>query len=83
MQNEEGEKVDLYIPRKCSYTNRLITAKDHAAVQINIGHVDLAGVYIPGEVTPFALCGFIRKKGAADDALNKLAQAKGFLKNVV
>jgi len=82
MQNEEGEKVDLYIPRKCSYTNRLIPAKDHAAVQINIGHVDAMGVYIPGEFTPFALCGYIRRKGAADDAFNKLAQAKGFLKNV-
>jgi len=39
MQNEEGEKVDLYIPRKCSATNRLITSRDHAALQINIGPV--------------------------------------------
>ena len=35
MINAEGENVDLYIPRKCSWTNRLIEAKDHAAVQIN------------------------------------------------
>lgn len=40
MQNEERQVVDLYVPRKCSATNRLITAKDHASVQINIGHVD-------------------------------------------
>ncbi|KAG8063904.1 hypothetical protein GUJ93_ZPchr0004g39376 [Zizania palustris] len=39
MQNEEGQMVDLYVPRKCSATNRIITAKDHASVQINIGHV--------------------------------------------
>ncbi|XVE74503.1 hypothetical protein DITRI_Ditri12bG0022300 [Diplodiscus trichospermus] len=32
--------MDLYIPRKCSATNRLITSKDHASVQINIGHLD-------------------------------------------
>ncbi|KAF5941857.1 hypothetical protein HYC85_019500 [Camellia sinensis] len=37
MQNEEGQNMDLYIPRKCSATNRLITAKDHASVQINVG----------------------------------------------
>jgi len=81
MQNEEGDKVDLYIPRKCSATNRLITAKDHAAVQINIGHVDANGT-LTGDFTPFALCGFIRNKGDADDALNRLATEKGFLKHV-
>jgi len=81
MQNEEGEKVDLYIPRKCSATNRLIQAKDFSSVQINIGHVDSNGVYT-GEFTPFALCGFVREKGDADDALNRLATQKGFLKNV-
>jgi len=31
--------VDLYIPRKCSVTNRVIGAKDHASVQINVGEV--------------------------------------------
>ena len=32
MQNDKGEFVDLYIPRKCSATNRLIHAKDHSSV---------------------------------------------------
>lgn len=65
-----------------SATNRLITAKDHASVQINIGHVDQNGVYT-GEFTPFALCGFIREIGKSDDALNKLASSRGFLKGVL
>ena len=39
MQNDQGKIVDLYIPRKCSATNRLITAKDHASVQIEICQV--------------------------------------------
>ena len=39
MQNDQGKIVDLYIPRKCSATNRLITAKDHASVQIEIAQV--------------------------------------------
>ncbi|XP_028068134.1 40S ribosomal protein S21-2-like isoform X3 [Camellia sinensis] len=59
MQNEEGQNMDLYIPRKCSATNRLITAKDHASVQINVGHLDEAGCYT-GQFTTFALCGFVR-----------------------
>ena len=41
MQDDEGNIVDIYIPRKCSATNRLITAKDHAAVQIEIAEVSL------------------------------------------
>jgi hypothetical protein len=39
MQNEENKIVDLYIPRKCSATNRLITAKDSASVQIDVADV--------------------------------------------
>ncbi|KAG5533875.1 hypothetical protein RHGRI_027915 [Rhododendron griersonianum] len=45
MQNEEGQNMDLYIPRKCSATNRLIIAKDHASVQLNVGQLDEAGRY--------------------------------------
>ncbi|GJN31449.1 hypothetical protein PR202_gb19849 [Eleusine coracana subsp. coracana] len=59
MQNEEGKMVDLYVPRKCSATNRIITAKDHASVQINIGHLDENGMY-NGQFTAFALSGFVR-----------------------
>ncbi|KAG0474065.1 hypothetical protein HPP92_015922 [Vanilla planifolia] len=70
MQNEEGQLVDLYIPRKW-----LITAKDHAAVQINIGHLDEHGVYTR-DFTTFALSGFVRAQGDADSALDRLWQKK-------
>ncbi|ESW10902.1 hypothetical protein PHAVU_009G247800 [Phaseolus vulgaris] len=75
MQNEEGQITELYIPRKCSATNRLITAKDHASVQINIGHVDENGIY-NGQFSTFALCGYIRAQGDADSALDRLWQKK-------
>ena len=39
MQNDKNDIVDLYIPRKCSATNSLITAYDHASVQIEIANV--------------------------------------------
>lgn len=42
-----------------SATNRLITSKDHASVQINIGHVDENGVYT-GQFSTYALCGYVR-----------------------
>ncbi|CAL5433229.1 unnamed protein product [Camellia sinensis] len=75
MQNEEGQNMDLYIPRKCSATNRLITAKDHASVQINVGHLDENGIYT-GQFTTFALCGFVRAQGDADSAVDRLWQKK-------
>jgi len=71
MINNEGVNVDLYIPRKCSATNRLIHAKDKAAVQLNIAHVNADGVYM-GDYTTMALCGFIRGMGEADGFLDRL-----------
>ncbi|KAE8720922.1 40S ribosomal protein S21 [Hibiscus syriacus] len=75
MQNEEGQNMDLYIPRKCSATNRLITSKDHASVQINVGHLDELSRYT-GTCSTFALCGFVRAQGDADSALDRLWQKK-------
>ena len=71
MQNDKGEIVDLYIPRKCSITNRIIAAKDHASVQINIGELDDEG-QLTGKNFTFASCGFVRGMGEADDSFNKL-----------
>merc|ERR1712039_902689 len=65
MLNADGKVVDLYIPRKCSATNMLITAKDHSSVQINIGKLDETGRY-SGDYNTFAFCGFIREKGESN-----------------
>ncbi|KAL5080950.1 hypothetical protein RYX36_009371 [Vicia faba] len=75
MQNDEGKITELYIPRKCSATNRLITAKDHASVQINVGNLDESGVY-NGHFSTFALCGFTRAQGDADGGIDRLWQKK-------
>jgi small subunit ribosomal protein S21e len=71
-----------YIPRKCSATNRLIRPDDHGSVQISIANVDDNGRAIAGENTNFALCGFVRAMGEADDSLNRLAQQSGILAKV-
>merc|ERR1712019_273199 len=65
MLNSDGKTVDLYIPRKCSATNMLITAKDHSSVQINIGNLDDQGRYT-GDYATYAFCGFIRQKGESN-----------------
>eukprot|EP00512_Aurantiochytrium_limacinum_P000394 CAMPEP_0171493734 /NCGR_PEP_ID=MMETSP0958-20121227/5127_1 /TAXON_ID=87120 /ORGANISM="Aurantiochytrium limacinum, Strain ATCCMYA-1381" /LENGTH=79 /DNA_ID=CAMNT_0012027391 /DNA_START=57 /DNA_END=296 /DNA_ORIENTATION=+ len=73
MQNDAGDNVDLYIPRKCSWTKRLITSQDKGSVQINVGHVDPETGLYTGKFTPVALSGFIRSKGEGDLALTTLA----------
>mmetsp|Transcript_26014 Transcript_26014/g.36688 ORF Transcript_26014/g.36688 Transcript_26014/m.36688 type:complete len:88 (+) Transcript_26014:137-400(+) len=72
MQNDEGDNVDLYVPRKCSWTHRLVTAKDHASVQINVANVDPVTGIATGESTAYALTGYIRNKSEGDMALSAL-----------
>lgn len=76
MQNENGQNVDMYIPRKCSYTNRLIPAKDHGSVQINVANIDPATGTYTGEFTPYALTGYIRNKSEGDMAFTTLVTEK-------
>lgn len=75
MINDEGETVDLYIPRKCAWTNKLITAKDHASVQINVGHLNEDGQY-DGNFTTFALAGNVRAMGSGDSGVDTLWKKK-------
>ncbi|GAB6029872.1 40S ribosomal protein S21 [Chamberlinius hualienensis] len=77
MQNEQGEFVDLYIPRKCSASNRIIHAKDHASIQINIAEVDEATGRANGKYKTYAICGSIRRMGESDDCINRLAKKDG------
>jgi len=81
MENDQGILVDLYVPRKCAATNRLITAKDHAAIQISVADVDANGV-AQSTSTSFAISGQVRAMGESDDSLNRLATKAGLLRNV-
>ena len=78
LQDDSGKVVDLFVPRKCSWTNRILTAKDHASVQINVGKVNESGMYVSSFDT-FALSGFVRSRGEADLALTELARVGGHL----
>ena len=73
---------DLYAPRKCSATGRLIPAKDHSSVQINVAQVDANGRIVPGANHTFVLSGFVRHKSESDDSFNRLATEDGLLKSV-
>jgi len=79
MQNDAGEFVDMYIPRKCSASNRIIAAKDHASIQINIAEVDPNSGRMTGQNKTYAICGNIRRMGESDDCLIQLAKRDGLI----
>ena len=80
MQNSEGNYVDLYIPRKCEATNRLIDCKDTASVQITL-NTDGLNVEQNKDKKNLTviLSGFVRSKGNSDAALNKILYQKKVL----
>ncbi|XP_071742703.1 small ribosomal subunit protein eS21 [Lepeophtheirus salmonis] len=79
MQNEAGQYVDILIPRKCSASNRIISAKDHASIQINVADVDEATGRMTGTSKTYAICGAIRRMGESDDCINRLAKKDAIL----
>ena len=78
MQNDDKKVVDLYIPRKCSATNRIIGPTDYSSVQINIADIDENGLALKS-VSTFCVSGRIRRQGLADGCLNRLFKEKGLL----
>jgi len=68
-----------FVARKCSASGKLIGAKDHASIQLNIAEVDENG-RITGSNVTYAICGNLRKMGESDDAINRLAGAHGLIK---
>jgi len=57
---------------RSSWTRRLITSDDYAAVQVNIGDVDAASGKFTGTFKTYAISGYLRDKGESDMALTAL-----------
>merc|ERR1711890_53413 len=62
--------------RKCSASNRIIAAKDHASIQLNIADVDEKTGRMTGTTKTYAICGTIRRMGESDDCINRLAKKR-------
>ncbi|KAJ1941310.1 40S ribosomal protein S21 [Linderina macrospora] len=65
-----------------SATSRLIAAKDHASVQINIADVDPETGLKLETFKTYAISGYVRAHAESDDSINRLATQDGYLKNV-
>nr|UXY87373.1 40S ribosomal protein S21-2-like [Cryptomonas sp.] len=78
MLSTEPQSENIYLPRKCSKTSKLLTSKDYSSIQIKIGSVNRQG-FFDGHIHTYTLCGFLRKTGKSDESLNCLV--KSSLKN--
>ncbi|XP_012528904.1 40S ribosomal protein S21 [Monomorium pharaonis] len=79
MENDLGNLVDLYIPRKCSASNRIIHAKDHASIQLTLADVDPETGRMTDTYKMYAICGAIRRMGESDDCIVRLTKNDGLL----
>merc|ERR1712224_879130 len=78
MTNVNGDDVDLYVPRKCSATSRILHPRDRSSIQLNIPKVDANGRVIPDEFEEsIAISGYIRNKARSDLEIEKILMAKG------
>merc|ERR1712039_188871 len=78
MKNVAGEDVDLYIPRKCSATSKVLNPNDKSSVQLNMPKVDASGRIVNGEYDSFlAISGYIRNKGRSDYEIEKILRSRG------
>ncbi|RWS06116.1 cell protein CPr6-like protein, partial [Dinothrombium tinctorium] len=62
-----------------SASNRIIHAKDHASIQINLAEIDEKTGRVTGSNVSYAICGALRRMGESDDCINRLAKRDGIL----
>ncbi|XP_008543520.1 40S ribosomal protein S21-like [Microplitis demolitor] len=79
MENDQKEFVDLYWPRKCSSSNRIIHAKDHASIQLTLADIDPTTGRMTDTHKMYAICGAIRRMGESDDCIVRLAKKDGII----
>jgi small subunit ribosomal protein S21e len=77
--NLDNKLTDLYLPRKCDYTDRLITPKDNASIQLNICDLNDDGTINLAKSTILTICGFVRSVGESDTALDKVLREKALV----
>lgn len=74
--NEKHKMTDIFLPRKCDYTDRIITTKDYSSVQISVCDVRADGTIDLSKSNLITLCGYVRGTGQSDAALEKVLAEK-------
>ena len=81
--NLENKLTDIYLPRKCDFTDRVVTSKDHSSIQLSISdvlsfliQVNSDGTINLGKSSIVTISGFVRSTGQGDAAIQKVLTEK-------
>lgn len=77
--NDRHILTDIYLPRKCDYTDKMITAKDRSSIQLSICDVNDDGTINLDKNEIITICGFVRETGQSDVALQKVMKEKNII----
>ena len=69
--------VELYLPRKCAATSKIIGPGDHSSIQLTVPDVDEHGKVLAGSETIIPISGYIRNKGRSEWEIEKILRSKG------
>ena len=67
--NEEKKVTDIYLPRKCEYSDRIIDPTDKSSIHLSIAEVNADGTIDLNRTHIIPISGFVRQKGYGDVAL--------------
>ena len=67
--NETNVITDIYLPRKCEYSDRIITPTDKSSIHLSICEVKADGTIDLTKSHIIPISGFVRQKGYGDVAL--------------
>lgn len=70
--NQDNKLTDLYLPRKCDYTDKLINPKDSSSVQLTVCDLNDDGTINLNKNNVVTICGYVRSSGESDSALDKV-----------
>jgi small subunit ribosomal protein S21e len=74
--NDKGDLTDIYLPRKCEYSDRIINSKDKSSVQITICDVDADGRIDLTKPHIIPISGIVRQRGQGDAALETILRER-------
>lgn len=84
--NQENKLTDIYLPRKCDYTDRVLTSKDYSSIQLSVADVNMYkqqvnadGTINLGKSSVVTISGFVRSTGEGDAALQKVLREKNLI----
>jgi small subunit ribosomal protein S21e len=74
--NDGGHLTDIYLPRKCDYSDQIIPPTDKSSIHLSICEVNADGTIDLTRSHIIPISGFVRQKGNGDSALEAVLKEK-------